>query len=135
MQYLGVFIAGLLIGSFLGVCVYRVPAKQSIVFPSSHCINCNAKLKPIDLVPILSYLVYKGKCCYCKETISIQYPFIELITGIIFLLLFMEFYCSIDFVFSCILCALLIIISGIDYEHQIIPDKMEIGRASCRERV
>ena len=117
-----VFVLGSVVGSFLNVCIYRIPQKQSIVFPPSHCPDCNTKLKPADLIPVLSYLFYKGKCRYCKAPISIQYPFIELLTGIVYLLLFIKFDFSIDFIFFTILCSLLIVISGIDYEHQIIPD-------------
>lgn len=127
MQYLLVFIIGLLIGSFLNVCIYRIPRKQSIVFPPSHCTNCNTKLKSIDLIPVLSYLFYKGKCRYCGETISIQYPIIELLTGIVYLLLFIKFGYSIDFIFFGVLCTLLIIISGIDYKHQVISDKIVLS--------
>ena len=117
-----IFVLGLLTGSFLNVCIYRIPLKQSIIFPPSHCTDCNTELKPADLIPVLSYLFYKGKCRYCKAPISVQYPFIELLTGIVYLLLFIKFDFSIDFIFFSILCSLLIIISGIDYEHQIIPD-------------
>lgn len=122
-----VFVLGSVVGSFLNVCIYRIPQKQSIVFPPSHCPDCNTKLKPADLIPVLSYLFYKGKCRYCGETISIQYPFIELLTGIVYLLLFIKFGYSIDFIFFVVLCTLLIIISGIDYEHKIIPDGIVLG--------
>ncbi len=122
MSYLLIFIIGLLIGSFLNVCIYRIPLKQSIVSPPSHCTDCNTKLKPVDLIPVLSYLFYKGKCRYCKAKISVQYPIIELLTGVMYLLLFIKFNFSVDFIFFGILCSLLIIISGIDYEHQIIPN-------------
>ena len=127
MQYSLIFIIGLLIGSFLNVCIYRIPQKQSIVFPPSHCPDCNTKLKPADLIPVLSYLFYKGKCRYCRETISIQYPFIELLTGIVYLSLFIKFSYSVDFIFFVVLCTLLIIIGGIDYEHQVISDKMVLN--------
>lgn len=122
-----VFVLGSVVGSFLNVCIYRIPQKQSIVFPPSHCPDCNTKLKPADLIPVLSYLFYKGKCRYCGETISIQYPFIELLTGIVYLLLFIKFGYSVDFIFFVVLCTLLIIISGIDYEHKIIPDGIALG--------
>jgi len=115
---------GLLIGSFLNVCIYRIPKEESIVFPPSHCAKCRTRLKPIDLVPIISYIFCKGKCRYCKEKISLQYPIIELLTGLIFLLSLTKFGLSMDFLFYIILFSILIVISGIDYHHQIIPDSL-----------
>ena len=117
-----VFIIGLLIGSFLNVCIYRIPVEQSITFPPSHCTNCKTKLRPVDLIPILSYLMYKGKCRYCGEKISPQYPFIEALNGLIYILIFINFGNSVDFIFYSILSSLLIVIGVIDYKHSIIPD-------------
>ena len=77
------FLIGSCIGSFLNVCIYRIPLEKSIVYPPSGCPKCNENLKPRDMIPILSYIMLKGKCRYCKDPISIQYPIVELITGII----------------------------------------------------
>lgn len=79
---------GCLVGSFLNVCIYRIPEKKSIVFPPSHCPQCNAKLKPRDLIPVFSYLALRGRCRFCQGKISIQYPIIESVTGIVFCLLY-----------------------------------------------
>ena len=76
-----IFIFGITIGSFLNVCIYRIPKKESIVLGASHCTKCGNKIKWYDLVPVLSYLILMGKCRYCKEKISLQYPCIELING------------------------------------------------------
>ena len=77
-----VLIFGIVIGSFLNVCIYRIPKKESIVFGASHCTKCGNKIKWYDLIPILSYLILMGKCRYCKEKISLQYPCIALINGL-----------------------------------------------------
>ncbi|WP_429079912.1 prepilin peptidase [Brassicibacter mesophilus] len=117
-------IIGVLIGSFLNVCIIRIPKKESIVYPPSHCTSCGAKLKSSDLIPIFSYMHYKGKCIYCQEKISIQYLITEILTGIIFLLSYIRFGLSVEFVFYTMLFCILIIISGIDYSYQIIPDDL-----------
>jgi len=77
------FIFGIVIGSFLNVVILRVPKKESIVFPASHCPTCKTPLKWWHNIPIFSYIALKGKCAFCKEKISIQYPIIELISGFI----------------------------------------------------
>ena len=117
-----IFIIGLLIGSFLNVCIYRIPVEQSITFPPSHCTNCKTKLRPVDLIPVLSYLRYKGKCRYCGEKISLQYPIIEILNGLIYILIFINFGYSANFVFYSILSSLLVVIGVIDYKHTIIPN-------------
>ena len=114
---------GLLIGSFLNVCIYRIPEKASISFPPSHCFSCDHKLKPIDLIPVFSYLFLRGKCRYCGEKISIQYPLIETLNSLVYLLLLTHFGLSIQFLFYAILASTLIVVSIIDYYHQIIPNE------------
>ncbi len=121
-----IFILGSIVGSFLNVCIYRIPFNQSITFPPSHCTNCKTRLKPVDLIPVLSYLFYRGKCKYCGEKISLQYPFIEILNGLIYILIFVAFGYSLDFIFYSILSSLLIVISVIDYKHTIIPDGLII---------
>lgn len=121
-----ILILGLLIGSFLNVCIYRIPRNKSIIFPPSHCTNCGDKIKPYDLVPLLSYIFLKGKCRSCGEKISIQYPFVELITGLLFVSAFVIFSLNLDFVKYIILISILITVSIIDLEHKIIPGKIMI---------
>ena len=85
-----VFILGAIIGSFLNVVIYRIPKGESIVFPSSHCQSCHKELKWYHNIPVLSWLVLGGKCAYCNAPISKQYPMVELITALIFVMLYMK---------------------------------------------
>lgn len=120
------FIIGIIFGSFFNVCIYRIPEKQSISNPPSHCPNCNTRLKPMDLVPIFSYLLSGRKCRYCKEKISSRYAIVELLTGILFLIVFNKFYLDISTVYYLVLTSILIIITFIDIDHYIIPDGLLI---------
>ncbi|MEW9123783.1 MAG: prepilin peptidase [Thermotaleaceae bacterium] len=117
-------VLGFLIGSFLNVCILRIPKKQSIVYPPSHCTNCNRFLKPLDLIPIFSYMLLKGRCRYCGDRVAIRYPLVELLTGIIFLSLYLKYGFSISYIFLVSLSSILICITFIDYDHQIIPDEL-----------
>src|SRR3989338_7722605 len=121
------FILGTIIGSFLNVCIYRLPLGKSIVFPPSHCINCGKRLSVLDLIPILGYFTLKGKCRYCGEKISLRYPLVELITGTAFAGLWVltggE---AIPFIFQAVFVAVLLVIFFIDLEHQVIPDVLNI---------
>ena len=119
-----IFTLGIIIGSFLNVCIYRIPKGESIAFPSSHCTYCSTPLKWYDLIPIFSFLFLKGKCRYCGGDISPQYPAVELLNGIIYIILFFYLGLSIDLVFYAFITSILIIISFIDYYHQIIPDEL-----------
>ncbi|WP_129597734.1 prepilin peptidase [Anaerophilus nitritogenes] len=121
-----IFILGLLIGSFLNVCIYRIPKGVSIIDRPSYCIKCNTNLKPIDLIPIISFLFHKGKCRYCGENISIKYPFIELLNGLVYLSLYIKYDVSIFFIQYIILSSLLIVISMIDIQFKIIPDECNL---------
>jgi leader peptidase (prepilin peptidase)/N-methyltransferase len=120
-------IFGLLAGSFLNVCIYRIPRGESIVWPSSHCTSCGSNLKPIDLVPVFSFLFLKGRCRYCKEKISIRYPLIELLTSGIFISLFLKFGISLEFIVSIFFMAILIAVFFIDMDNQIIPNELVIA--------
>ena len=117
-----VFITGLLMGSFFNVCIYRIPKKESIVSPASHCTTCNAKLNGPDLIPVLSYLCLRGRCRYCHAKISVRYPLVELLTGSVYLALAVRFGMGKTFVTYAVLCSFLIIAAAIDMEYQIIPD-------------
>ncbi|KAB3527590.1 prepilin peptidase [Alkaliphilus serpentinus] len=126
MNYLLIFTIGLVIGSFLNVCIYRIPEEKSIVFPPSHCTQCKTSLKAIDLIPIISFIIYRGRCRYCGEKISLQYPIVESMNGLMYVLLFMKFGFSIEFLQYALLISGLIVIFMIDYYHQIIPDGLNI---------
>lgn len=120
------FIFGIVLGSFYNVVGYRLPLKQSIIKPSSHCPNCNHSLKPIELVPIFSYIFLKGKCKSCGQKISLFYPIFELITGILFALAYIVFGSTINLAIALILISVLLIIIISDYQTMIIPDEVLI---------
>ena len=109
------FILGTIIGSFLSVCICRIPAGESIVYPQSHCSNCKSNIKPYDLIPIVSYVILRGKCRYCKEKISIKSPLMELFTGIMFLSLYLKYGLTLELIKYLILFSFLIVIGCIDY--------------------
>ena len=117
-----VFVFGSCIGSFLNVCIYRIPENRSIVFPGSFCPSCKNAIPFYLNIPILSYVFLMGKCKFCKIKISIRYPLIEALTGIFALLLFLKFGLTPSFFYWFVFISTLITISFIDFDHQIIPD-------------
>lgn len=119
-------IFGALIGSFLNVCIIRLPKEESIITPGSHCPHCAKPINFYDNIPVVSYLLLKGRCRYCKESISIQYPLVEGITALGSLALFMRFGPSLSYLFYFSFVAALIVITGIDLYHQIIPDVISL---------
>jgi len=90
MEIIFIFVFGLIIGSFLNVVIYRVPIGKSIISPPSSCPKCHTLIKPYHNIPILGWILLKGKCANCKERISIRYPLIELITGIVAVLIYLK---------------------------------------------
>ena len=126
MILLFVFIFGLVFGSFYNVLIYRLPNHKSIVKPPSSCGNCHKQLKALDLIPVLSYVMLKGKCRYCNEKISIQYPLIELFTGLVFLFSYYKFGLSLLFLKSIVLASIVLVISMIDFKYYIIPDSISL---------
>ncbi len=118
MNCILIIIIGLVIGSFLNVCIYRIPLEKSISYPPSHCGSCNHRLKPMDLIPVISYLFLKGRCKYCKEKISITYPLIEILNAVLYLIIFYNYGLTFDFVKYSLLSSLLIVIGIIDYKTQ-----------------
>lgn len=118
------FLIGTIFGSFFNVVGYRLPKKESIAFPPSHCTKCNNKLKTFDLIPILSYLFLGGKCRKCKEEISILYPLMELLTGLLFFTSYMIFGLSIQLIISLLFISFLIIVFVSDIRYMIIPDEV-----------
>ena len=124
-EYLwGIFsvILGAVVGSFLNVCIYRIPSEKSIAFPASHCPACEHPIKFYDNIPIISYIILGGKCRHCNERISPTYPAIELLTAVMSVLLFRRYGLSIDYLFSFLFTCALIVITFVDLKHQIIPD-------------
>jgi len=119
-------ILGGLIGSFLNVCIARLPKDESIVFPGSHCPRCGHPIRFYDNIPIISYLVLKGKCRDCQASISIQYPLVEGITALGSFLLFLRFGPSVAYLIYFVFLGALILITVIDLYHQIIPDVISL---------
>jgi len=117
-----VFILGLIIGSFINVCIYRLPRRESIVFPASHCPLCKTPIRAYDNIPIISFLILRGRCRACHAAISRQYPLVELIHAIGYLFIFQHFGPSIETAIYSIFFSSLVIITLIDLAHQIIPD-------------
>ena len=117
-----IFIFGSVIGSFLNVCIHRIPKEESIVFPSSSCVTCGHRLTFLDLIPIFSWIFLKGKCRYCGENISKQYPIIELLTGVLFIFLYLEFGFTIQLLKYIVLTSILIVIAAIDIKTQDVYD-------------
>ncbi|RDY26651.1 prepilin peptidase [Romboutsia weinsteinii] len=120
------YIIGTIFGSFFNVCIFRIPNNQSISNPPSHCYNCNNRLKPLDLVPILSWVFLKGRCRYCGEKISPRYALVELLTGVLFVLVYNVYGLNIITLYYLILVSLLVVITFIDIDHYIIPNGLII---------
>jgi leader peptidase (prepilin peptidase)/N-methyltransferase len=122
--YIFIFILGALIGSFLNVCIYRIPQGLSIVRPSSRCTSCGTPIKFYDNIPILSYMLLMGKCRYCKARFSIRYPLVELLNAFLYIVVLSRFGFESPWVLSvyCLFVSTLIVIIFIDIDHQIIPD-------------
>jgi len=116
------FIFGLIIGSFLNVVIYRLPKHESIVYGPSHCMNCNEKIRPYDLIPVLSYLVLGGKCRHCGTKISIRYPMIELLNGFLYLGIFAFYGLTLDGLLMMAFSSTLLVIAMIDFDTMDIYD-------------
>jgi len=120
------FILGAIVGSFLNVCIYRLPKKESLVSPSSHCTLCGEPIKFYDNIPIVSYILLGGKCRHCKEHISIRYPVVEGLSGLLCLTLFIKYGLTIQSLLYFLFAASLLIITFIDIDYQFIPDIISI---------
>ena len=116
-----IFLIGISIGSFLNVCIYRIPKKEDIVFERSHCMSCGNVLKWYELIPLFSFLVQGGKCRNCKTKLSVQYPLIELLNGLIYVWIFMAKGFQPESILFCICASVLIVISVIDWRTYEIP--------------
>lgn len=122
-----IMVYGLLIGSFLNVVIYRLPKNESIVFPGSHCTICNHNLAWFDNIPVISYMLLKGKCRYCKTRISPKYPIIELLNSFFYLLFYMKYGFNTDFFMYSLIFSVLLAITLIDLIHQLIPDSLVVA--------
>lgn len=112
------FTLGAIIGSFLNVLIYRLPIKESILFPSSHCPNCHHPLRVWDNIPIISYLMLRGHCFHCQSSIPIRYFLVEIISALSWIVLYYKFGLSIDFVLQLVLISILIVCTYTDLDHR-----------------
>lgn len=119
---LGAFLFGLIIGSFLNVCILRIPADKSIVMPASSCPKCGKAIAPYDNIPVVSWLLLGGKCRACKTKISAMYPAVELLTGLLFLACYFVFGFTVDALKWSVFSALLIVLTITDVRERILPD-------------
>jgi len=121
-----VFLFGICLGSFFNVCIYRIPIGKSIAYPPSACPKCDKQLSSMDLIPVIGFLINRGKCRFCKEKISFRYPLVEILAGALFVLTFLNEGFSVRALFFLVFVSLLIIITFIDIDHRIIPDGLSI---------
>lgn len=119
--YIIIFLFGIVIGSFLNVCIYRIPEKEDIVKLRSHCMSCGHELEWYDLVPLLSYLVLRGRCRKCKTKLSAQYPLIEAANGILYVVITLVNGANVDSLLYCLLTSALLTLSVIDFRTYEIP--------------
>lgn len=122
MDLVFVFIIGACVGSFLNVCIYRIPEGKSVVTGSSHCYACGHQLNFIDMLPVLNYFILKGRCRYCGTNFSLQYPLVEFITGFMYLAAYLKFYNNWTTLLLWVFFSLLIVVTIIDLYHRIIPE-------------
>ena len=120
------FILGTVVGSFLNVCICRLPEGKSIVSPPSACPKCGQQIRWYENIPIISFLVLRAKCRSCSLPISWRYPLVEALNGLLTLLLFLKFGVSLSFLALFIFCSSLVVITFIDLDHQIIPDEISL---------
>jgi leader peptidase (prepilin peptidase)/N-methyltransferase len=122
-------ILGIAIGSFLNVCIDRLPLRKSLVFLPSHCDSCQHRLSAVDLVPLLSYLWLRGRCRFCHARISLRNPLVEFITGLLFFLAFWRFDLTIQFGVTAFWCCVFLVIIFIDWEHKLILNRVTLPAA------
>ncbi len=122
-----IFLLGLAIGSFLNVCIYRIPRKESIIHPRSRCPSCHHLIPWYYNIPVLSWMILRGRCAYCKAPISLRYPVVETWTGVTFYLAYEKWGLSLAFFVFLIFTCLLIILAFIDWDWQILPNRFTLS--------
>lgn len=118
------FLFGLVFGSFLNVCIHRLPHHESVVTPGSHCPSCGAPIRPRDNIPILSYLMLRGRCRSCRARISPEYPLVELLTGALFLASYLQFGATIAGAKWMLFCSILLVLIFTDFHDRILPNRV-----------
>jgi len=117
-------LAGVAIGSFLNICIDRLPSRKSIVHPRSYCDSCKQQLALLDLIPIISYLWLRGRCRYCRARIPARSLLVEISSGVLFFLSYWRFGLSVEFAITAIYCSLFLVIIFIDWEHKLILNRV-----------
>jgi leader peptidase (prepilin peptidase)/N-methyltransferase len=113
---------GLILGSFLNVCIHRLPLGESVVSPGSHCPRCNAPVRAWQNIPVLSWLILRARCAACRAPISWRYPAVEALTGLVYLALWRGFGPSFAFAIAALFTAMMIVLFFTDFDHQLLPD-------------
>lgn len=121
------FLFGCVVGSFLNVVILRVPKGESIIRPPSHCPHCGIRIRSYDNIPVLSYVVLRGRCRECGKRISLRYPFVEFVTGCLTLVLFLKYGITPAFAVFFLFCCAMVVVFAIDLDHMIIPDVISLN--------
>lgn len=131
LLFVAYFVIGLVVGSFLNVCIYRLPAGKSIVSPPSSCGSCGHRLGVFDMIPLLSYIFLRGKCRYCGMPYSPRYALVELLTGCLFALCGLYYLPGIPLALVFVFVASLVVLTFVDFDHQIILDEVLLLMLGC----
>ena len=126
MLYVLVVVFGLVVGSFLNVCIYRLPRRESLNWPASHCTTCNRPLSWYENIPLASWLALKGRCRTCRAPISATYPIIEAITGVVFLAAYLLYGLTPLFAVRVAFAAAMIVLFVVDLQHRILPNVITV---------
>lgn len=126
MELGGIFVLGLLIGSFLNVCILRLPEEESIISPRSRCPRCHTQLPWWANIPVLSYMALRGRCAFCSEPISPRYLLVEILTGVLFATAYWRFGLTLDGFVAAVFVSALVAVTFIDIDHRIIPDVISL---------
>ena len=126
MTWALIALLGLLLGSFFNVCIHRIPRGESIVTPPSHCPRCRKRIRAYDNVPVLSYILLRGRCRFCRKPISWRYPAIEAVTGLLFIAVYARFGYGWMTPRGLVFVSLLVVLAMIDLEHQVLPFRLSV---------
>jgi len=122
-------ITGLIVGSFLNVVAYRLPRRESLVTPGSHCPGCGVPIKPYDNIPVLGWLLLRGRCRNCRTHISARYPLVEAVTAVLAVLVVLTKHSAYEITLGLMLVAVLVPVALIDFDHKMIPNKITLPAA------
>jgi leader peptidase (prepilin peptidase) / N-methyltransferase len=121
-----IFCIGLIVGSFLNVCIYRLPRDESVAWPASHCTTCDRPLDWYENIPVASWMVLRGRCRTCRSPIAVRYPIIELVTGVLFLGAYLVFGLTLLLPERILFACAMVVLFAIDLEHQILPNEITL---------